>query len=930
MVLQICKRVFAAVLLLLLVPVVSFAQLPPVESFRLDLNPDEIRDGEAKQVRSVAMQAYLYQLPAFLQMRQVPEFLQGRALLSPDETALGGWVLVREPSTPKTDNTMPNADTLYGASYVWLDRQGPVVVTLPAVKQRYYSVVMHDTFFNCFGILSPRTVGDDGGNYLIVPPTWNGEKPTGVEQIFIAPTPIVALYQRVYLGQDRSDLPAARQIQDQITLTPLAAWGKAERRFPSVDDNALRVPKLRELSDPIEYFDRTNVYAALSPPPAADAPLLNLFKTVGIGPGQTLPADAHVRQAINDGVADAQAALNARISSGPFERGWRVPDPKTAMFDQDILSRAAVQITQIASLPNEEAMYFVGTRDASNSLFDGKHQYRLTFSGNQLPPVSDGAFWSITMYDGRSLLVENPIHRYLIRPDTEGLTFAQDGSLTLAIQAEEPRDTPHGNWLPAPRGAFIIVLRAYWPKKEMLDGTWFPPSVERIGSKDLDSEQSSENDTDSSANPLVPLAKAAAVQAFVYATAPNGMYQRLSDEVLNPKTRVTGFDEFRHFDALATPDVAPFRAPNNDTLYSTAWLDLRSEPVVLKTPNTGGRYWTAQVLDFDSNTLTNFGARIDGTAGGSFAVVGPDWTAELPVGVNRSVKCPTRFASVLLRVLVDGPKDVPAAAVLQKSFSLGALSQWNKGQAGPATNDIDGIALYQGDTPAQRLTMLDHLLKMNPVRPGEESLMAQFASLDIGPSKVQHVMKLDANALLQADAESNAAIAAAGLNSGDIVNGWQVMSRGIGVYGHDYLQRAAVWAGGPLANVPEESLYPSAVYDSEGKMLDGSTGRYKLTFAAGQLPPVDFFWSITMYQTSNGMLVKNSIDRYSIGNRTDGLKFNEDGSLTIVVQKGLPGRNESNWLPAPDGPFYMSMRLYGPRPAALSGEWKPPAILRVP
>jgi hypothetical protein len=142
---QFCKRVFVAVLVVLLPPVVSSAQLPPVESFRLDLTPEEIRDGEAQQTRSVAMQAYLYQLPAFLQMRQVPEFLQGRALLSPDETAIGGWVLVREPSTPKTDNTMPNADTLYGASYVWLDRQGPVVVTLPAVKGRYLMVPKHDT-----------------------------------------------------------------------------------------------------------------------------------------------------------------------------------------------------------------------------------------------------------------------------------------------------------------------------------------------------------------------------------------------------------------------------------------------------------------------------------------------------------------------------------------------------------------------------------------------------------------------------------------------------------------------------------------------------------------------------------------------------------------------------------------------------------------
>jgi hypothetical protein len=431
-------------------------------------------------------------------------------------------------------------------------------------------------------------------------------------------------------------------------------------------------------------------------------------------------------------------------------------------------------------------------------------------------------------------------------------------------------------------------------------------------------------------DPLGELARATAVQAYVYALAPNGMYQRLSEEVLDARTRKSGFNEYLHFSQLATPEVAPFRAPNNDTLYSTAWLDLRNEPAVLNAPDTGGRYWTAQVMDFDTNTLTNFGARLDGTQGGSFAVIGPGWKGKLPEGVTRSVQSPTQFALVLLRVLVDGPQDAPDAASLQKKFTLACFSRWQKGLTGPASNSIGGVALYKADTPQDRLEMLGRTLEMDPIRPGEEALIKQFAGLGIGPSQTQHVVLLDAASLAQAETRANSAIDAAGLKAGTMVNGWRVMSEGIGKYGHDYLQRAAVWKGGPLANVPEESLYPSAVLDSDGIPLDGSSGRYTLHFAGDQLPPVAFFWSVTMYQMTDGMLVKNPIDRYSIGNRTSSLKYAEDGALTIYVQRESPAKDkESNWLPAPDGPFYMSMRLYGPKPAALRGEWKPPQIIRV-
>lgn len=150
--------------------------------------------------------------------------------------------------------------------------------------------------------------------------------------------------------------------------------------------------------------------------------------------------------------------------------------------------------------------------------------------------------------------------------------------------------------------------------------------------------------------------------------------------MLDPKTRKAGFNAFAHTSELCSPTLALFPAPNVDTIYSTAWLDVRNEPAVLSAPGTDGRYWTAQVLDFDSNTLTNFGARLDGTKAGTFAVVGPGWTGKLPEGITRSVQSPTGFVAVLLRVLVNGPDDLPTAVGFQKQFTLAALSRHTQGR----------------------------------------------------------------------------------------------------------------------------------------------------------------------------------------------------------------------------------------------------------
>jgi len=424
-------------------------------------------------------------------------------------------------------------------------------------------------------------------------------------------------------------------------------------------------------------------------------------------------------------------------------------------------------------------------------------------------------------------------------------------------------------------------------------------------------------------------ATAVALQAAIYGIPLLGMQQRLSAEVLDTATQLAPFDAFHHYRDLATPERAPFRAPNNDTLYSTAWLDLRGEPAILTAPATGARYWNVQVMDFASNTIANFGQPRFGNAAARFAVVGPAWTGTLPDGLAAVVRSSTSVVALLLRILVDGPDDVPAVNRLQDGFRIASLPRFLTGRDGAEAPERETLAPWTARSATERFAALDAILRRDPVRPGEAALMDQFALIGVGPGRTIGRLAADEALLARADEAAVAIAREAGLGLGRFVNGWRSITQGIGNYGFDYLQRAAVWVGGPLANVPEESLYISAVLDAQGGTLDGGAARYRLRFAPGALPPVEAFWSLTMYERDTGRLVANPIGRYSIGNRTRGLVQDADGGLTLAVQHARPeGAAGANWLPAPAAPFYMTLRLYRPRETVRSGAWLPPPIER--
>lgn len=457
----------------------SSPALPRVEDFRLDTPRADIEAAQLARTRSLSAEAYLWGMAPFLHFRQSTEIKRSRLLLAPKEEPFGGWVLLRKLATPDDkNNVMPNVDTLYGAAYVLLDKQGPVVLSIPAVEDRYYSVAILDAYFNNFEIVGTRHTQGRAADILILPPGFQGKASGSFSRVVRAPTNGIALFQRIYT-RDLSDVPAVHKIQDQIRLTTLERWRKKQTGFPRIDTPEFDVTEpVRETRDPLIFFRHVSEHTCRNKPAQGYAALVTAFAQAGLGPCIGLPSSPDARQAIVDGAKNGQAILNARISSAPLRNGWRVPDPATGLADPDYLARADVQITQIASFSPDEAMYFVARQDGSGNPLDGRSTYVLKFPAGQLPPVGERGFWSLTMYRASdNLLVNNPIDRYILRPTTPGLTQGGDGSLSLYLGHERPGGAPGGNWLPAPPEGFVVVLRTYLPDKSIQGGSWFPPAI---------------------------------------------------------------------------------------------------------------------------------------------------------------------------------------------------------------------------------------------------------------------------------------------------------------------------------------------------------------------------------------------------------------------------------------------------------------------
>ncbi len=374
--------------------------------------------------------------------------------------------------------------------------------------------------------------------------------------------------------------------------------------------------------------------------------------------------------------------------------------------------------------------------------------------------------------------------------------------------------------------------------------------------------------------------------------------------------------------ALATPSLL-IPAPNVDTLYGIAWLDLSGGPVVLDVPDAGDRYYSIQFIDAYENTLAYVGKRATGDHAGTYVIAQSGWQgADLPANAKR-IDAPTSAVLLLARTLVTSPTDLAAAQALQSAYALSPLALYPSHRAAGIvqSNVLEVLpALNIDGTGAQFFGELDALVRQFPPRGQEAASFARFAPLGLGTSFAQQ------NPLPQTELDS--ALAAAlrrvkNVNTAEDNNGWRVNYM-ISPFIADPLIRAGVNQLGPGANVAEEALYFTAAHDAEGAPLDGSN-RYSITFARGQLPPVRAFWSLILYD-EHFHLYDNPADRYAINDRTAGVQFSDDGSLRIVIQHREPA-NTANWLPAPRGSFRLILRAYQPDPALLTRQYRVPPIV---
>jgi len=400
------------------------------------------------------------------------------------------------------------------------------------------------------------------------------------------------------------------------------------------------------------------------------------------------------------------------------------------------------------------------------------------------------------------------------------------------------------------------------------------------------------------------------------------------------------FNQIYNEASVFTPKDTAIVTPNSDTPYSFVGLDLRAEPVVLCMPRIEkSRYYDVQLVDMYTFNYGYMGSRTTGNDAGCYMVAGPDWKGETPRGIKKVFNSETQFGLIGYRTQLFGAGDMPNVKKIQAGYKVQTLSQFLKQPAPPAAPAIDFPPFTKDDMKLPFPKFLNFVLQFCPPIEEEKALRARFATIGIEAGKPFDLDKLsEAQKAEEALGvkEGYDAIVNQKDNIGKNINGWLVGSiLGDRAFFHgNWLLRAAGALAGIYGNSAAEAVYPLAKNDNTGAPLDGSKHNYTLTFAAGQFPPVNAFWSVTMYDGKTQLLIENPINRYLINSpMLPGLKKNKDGSLTLYIQKDAPPADKkANWLPAPDGPIYMVMRLYWPKetpPSILppgDGTWQPPAI----
>ncbi len=374
--------------------------------------------------------------------------------------------------------------------------------------------------------------------------------------------------------------------------------------------------------------------------------------------------------------------------------------------------------------------------------------------------------------------------------------------------------------------------------------------------------------------------------------------------------------------------------PNVDTYYSSAWLDLSKEPVVLSLPDTKGRYYMMPMLDMYTNIFASPGTRTTGNGKGDFLVTGPGWTGQIPAGMKQ-IEAPTASVWIIGRTQVNSKADGDKVVVpLQKQYKLTPLSAWGKPYTAPKPEPNPSAPKGFPNAVVEQMSLTDYFNYVNklmatyPAPAADKDVLDKFAAIGVGVGKTFDLSALSPNvqtALANLPKEISAELIKNVFPQKE--NGWDMLLKVMGTYGTNYAQRAHIAFIGLGANLLEDAIYPLCSVDGDGNQLNGAN-KYVIHYDKGQMPPANAFWSLTMYDPK-GHLVANPLNRYAIGDRSS-LKTNADGSVDIYLQNTSPGKDkEANWLPAPTGNFNLALRVYYPKQAMIDGSWKITSVKKV-
>lgn len=439
------------------------------------------------------------------------------------------------------------------------------------------------------------------------------------------------------------------------------------------------------------------------------------------------------------------------------------------------------------------------------------------------------------------------------------------------------------------------------------------------------------------------IAKEAYVYGFPLVLNYKTMYDYAVDK--NSPEYKGDFNDLACVARVFTPEDKTIITPNSDTPYCMTWVDMRAEPVVFTIPEIEeDRFYEVQLIDLYTHNFAYISTVATGNVPGSYLLTGPDWKGEVPKGITKVIPSETQFLFSIHRTQLFNPSDIDDLKKIQEAYHVEPLSTFISTKAPPEAAAIDFPKWEAGaEFNAESFAYLDFMLTLVKTPGEEQALMKRFAKIGLGGNGQFDIKKFSPEiqkALEEGAKEGLAAIKAFGakeskdpLGSAKVFGTREFLNKSAKEnYNLDnlFILRATGAQMGIYGNSGAEAIYPTYLVDSKGVPLDASQSKYTLTYKKGEFPPVTAFWSFTMYDGKTQLLIDNPLNRYLLNSpMMDSFVMNKDGSLTIYVQKESPGKElEPNWLPAPDGPFYTVMRLYGPKTEALEGKWVSPPLVK--